>query len=560
MATEQPVTPQEGPLELPPEAQAWSRARLVAAYACFAAAMLLPFDHPVKSLVIGFSCLAGLIVLDVVAEAIWESLDVPFSWLVLGAAVATALGRFVVPTLHSDSLAVRIGAYVLFLALYVGLFVLFAKATGQSKPLQERPQYNVWRTAALSLAYTGMMISALYLLARFFSATLTLALVAVDLVAAVTTLAARKALRAEATADRRVAWVFTELVAKHPVGPSLAFVGTVAGMFAYPVAVGAIYFAGDVPSNHVTTWVFRLTVTLLFFQALPLAIFMTAGVLASANIDEKTRARQLVTGCASLFTIALFLTLLLWSFDLADASAEVGPASSVLGFSPIVVGVLLGYFLLFVLAPYAVGASRSLRQEHRSTDAQRSILSDVIASLERPYRAGLDDALAKARRDVSDLELRSMCDNAVLALAEKGSRLQRSVRACLPTGIAKRGGLDTNTKTTYRRARDDQRKRLIQEDPRLGYWSQLGLLRNLIDEIAAMLDGRSDAQRKTISREWAEFLRNRRDEMDRRSSLRPRSRIPAWLTIGGLAAPVLSVVLDGFGSWIWTQVTTSFAG
>jgi hypothetical protein len=132
------------------------------------------------------------------------------------------------------------------------------------------------------------------------------------------------------------------------------------------------------------------------------------------------------------------------------------------------------------------------------------------------------------------------------------------VRACLPRIAAK--GLDDSAKTAYRSARDDQRKRLIAPDPRLGLWSQLEALRSLVDEIASMLDARTEAQRKGISREWAEFLRGRREDLDQRSALRPRSRIPAWLTVGGLVVPVLSVVLDQFGNWIWTQVTTSLAG
>jgi hypothetical protein len=376
---------------------------------------------------------------------------------------------------------------------------------------------------------------------------------------AVAVLVARKAFHAEASADRVLGWAFVEGSFRNSFSMLACFALTLVGLVSYPIAIGVVYFSGDVPSDHVTTWVLRLTIGLSFFVAVPVVILSAIWTLSSPNIGEALRSRQLVSLAVNMLTFGLYLSLFLWSFQLSGPSGHSEASRSVLSLSPTIAGALFGYFLFVVLVPYGIGTSRALRQERSFLEAEELILGRLIVALERPHDVKLGSALRRTRRELDELRQQSMRENSVLALAAEGQRLDPGIRSALPSLLA-RTGLSSDLKATYEQIRSDRVAGLTRGDPRILYWEQLVGVRLLIDEIGFTLARLSDGRPRELAVEWAKFVRRRREDIDHWLSSRPRTRIPAWLTISGLLAPVVSVVLGQLGSELWALVANSFSG
>lgn len=194
----------------------------------------------------------------------------------------------------------------------------------------------------------------------------------------------------------------------------------------------------------------------------------------------------------------------------------------------------------------------------RFLEAHRLALHRLVAALERPHAAYLQTELDRVKADLERLEHASMRANPATALAEEGEKLAPAVRRALPARFAR--GLTETQMVTYGRMRADQPGLLDTDHPRLRFWAQLRALRTVIEEIGVTLDHAARGTEAELRRQWAGFLGKRRDDLARYIAARPRTKLPAWLTVGGIVAPVVSVVLDQFGNWIWIQVAESLAG
>ena len=105
---------------------------------CFAAAALVPFDDLFRGALTGFVSLALIVVARPLTKRIWPPLANATGVLLIATAV-TAVMRFVVPAIDATSPVVHIGAYLIFVVLFVGLFAVYSKAKGINRPVAERP-------------------------------------------------------------------------------------------------------------------------------------------------------------------------------------------------------------------------------------------------------------------------------------------------------------------------------------------------------------------------------------------------------------------------------------
>lgn len=155
----------------------------------------------------------------------------------------------------------------------------------------------------------------------------------------------------------RSAWAGAEFAMKH----TLLMVG-IMGLamlivIAYPVAAGISYFglsAGEVPTR-----IFQYTLSMLFLVGYPLVLFVLIGALVSENLDEETRTRFFINQLSTLVPNALWIALLFWSFGIAGDGQKLSVGSVPLELSPLLLGVLIGFFVLTVLIPYFIGAQRA---------------------------------------------------------------------------------------------------------------------------------------------------------------------------------------------------------
>jgi hypothetical protein len=552
------VSPQPGTSDDPllPRTRDWHKARVGAAGIGWATAALLPFDGLLDNLVIGVVCLAAVVLARGISRRFWPSLIFGATSVFIVAAVATLFVRFAIPALEGDSLLVRIGSFVLFCAIYTASFALIGRSLNvyDSSPSRPELKYSFSRNVTTSLMVTVQLIAAFYLLARFFSLTLVLLFIAADFIGALTYLLARRALGAELASDRRQAWLGMELVLGHPLFTGAFALLPFVTVFAYPVAVGLVYFTNEVPSDNLTIWVFRLAL-IQMLSGLPMAMFGLVGTLASANSNERIRIRQLIGASGALFNVGLLLSLFLWSFGFADKENNLRGSRAELSFSPVVVIALLTYFFAVIFVPYAIGTRRARKQELRFLEVHRRALAQLIAALERPHGAGLGSELDQVRSDLQEIEQASMIANPAIAIAEEGTDLSSAIRDKLPAQFA--NGLTPDAEESYARMRENQSNLLRTDEPRLRFWAQLDAMESCIDEIRFSLEHFSSDGESNLQQRWAEFLRKRREDIDRYIADRPRTKLPAWLTIGGIIAPVISVILDQFGNWVWTQIAES---
>ena len=101
-------------------------ARVGVSALCLAAAALVPFDDLLRGALTGLASLVAIVLARPMTNRIWSPLA-DATGVLLAAAAVTAVVRFVVPAIDAASPVVRIGAYLVFLALYVGYFVVYGR-------------------------------------------------------------------------------------------------------------------------------------------------------------------------------------------------------------------------------------------------------------------------------------------------------------------------------------------------------------------------------------------------------------------------------------------------
>jgi hypothetical protein len=133
-------------------------ARVGVSALCFAAAALVPFEDLLRGALTGLVSLVAVVLVRPLTRRIWPPLAAPIGVLLVAAA-ATGAFKLVVPAVHANSPVVRISAYVIFLALDVALYTLYARTKGMTKPVAERQGYAFLPDLLFSLGYSTFVVS-----------------------------------------------------------------------------------------------------------------------------------------------------------------------------------------------------------------------------------------------------------------------------------------------------------------------------------------------------------------------------------------------------------------
>jgi hypothetical protein len=441
----------------------------------------------------------------------------------------------------------KLAAFLLFLLLY-GIF-LAGVCRLVSVDLTDRRTwraYSFWRSEAVGLMDLAFVMAALFLLARFFEPRLILLLAAASGASNVVTLIAHRALGASGRADRQVGWLSSELGVSHPWFVSPTVLPILLVVFAYPAVMGVIYLTHPVPSDAVTLWTFRMTIFATYIVGLPLVIVNRWCILASPYLDESTRMRDLIAGLGTVFQFGLMSALVLSTFE--PGSAEKPNASAY------PVAIALGYsFIVFVL-PYFLGSARARRREMAFLRERKAAILHLIEALEYPTDEESDRLMVAVHAELAAAEHRLRIENPLLAAVMARDEIPADVRERLPMGAQM--GLPKATREAFDAMLEQDLDQASASDPRVSHLAELRRAKERIAEIAETVP--LDDQ-DVLRPKWIRFLRSRVADLDVELRERPRNRVPAWLSVGGLVAPIMSVLLGQLGTWLWIEMARSLS-
>lgn len=429
----------------------------------------------------------------------------------------------------------RILVFVGFLVVYAA-FMWVATVLLKSTNRAILANKTFWITQLTNLLSTGALFAFVFVLSGYFNARL-LAVFFVASQIGVVLAAILGGLLGSATSKwgARGQWAGGEYVVKHAPLTGGLFVLTTLTSIAYPVAAGISYFglsAAELPVR-----IFQYTLCILFLGGYPLLLLFLISALVSENLDEETRTRYLVNQLGSVVFNALWVALVFWSFGIAGTGQKLSIGSVSLALSPLLIGVLIGSFVLTVLIPYLIGAQRAKQWRTTLLEKQQSwmvkledVLETPAGSLYLPKLTTLQDSL----------------DQEIAEFAASDPMIAYGIQ--IDQGDSPRAVKDIVL--AYQLARD--------LDPRFKHLDSLRQMSGKVREIRADLGKlATEPDLEKAAKEWTKYLHPRKEELNKELSHTRKTHTPALLIFSGTIVPIFSVVLSEFARWLWDYFSRS---
>jgi hypothetical protein len=319
-----------------------------------------------------------------------------------------------------------------------------------------------------------------------------------------------------------------------PIQNGLGTLTTVAML----IGLAYLYFARDVPSTEATRDMFKVLILWMSAGFLITVLPLRLSTLTSRNLDEAVRDRILAAQAGTLFTWAILVSLVLWSFEFEPSGARLSWTSVDAGFS-LAVGVILAAFFLFTsVVPYLIGTVRAKQWRHYLREKRRRWLQQVEEALRTPSEAGRETRLQDVREELGR-ERDTLVSDPLLALAAQWEDVGAS-------GSDTLGQLSPFVYDAYQDIRE--------ADPRV---EQLHIIDRLRSEVA-MLEGEltsaPDANEKAAryAENYANARKNLGEQIVAEKGQRSWILAAAVFAISGVASTVQSKV----GERIWEIVGT----
>lgn len=483
----------------------------------------------------------------------------------------------------------RIGLYILFLVAYVicsiGLYFVFVKRVSANARRQRTQQFMLGQ--ALLLISVGGLVIYLYVLSGYFSISLLLVLLTGSEVAAIigaglrglsgTSDAAPKSSLATATLDFDVRY---PTVAKTlNLLPALV-------LGVYPAMCGVLFFW--LPRSTLPTRI--LQVTMLYYLALSgMNAIRTSITVSSENLDEPTRQTALLNGAAELVPVMLFLSTTFWAFGVGTEGHQVLIGDTSLVVTPLVIGAIAAYFLIFALLPYIAGTQRGKRKVRLFLDERNSWYDRLHDALIMPtpqlHERKLEGFEAEVRNDRDAF----VNENPVLMLdarlttqrtkhdshdavddipeLEAPISMRRPTLPALPealrhwTKLLDHAGVESASTDDFQRFIVTKMIEARVVDPRFKHlhWFD-GLLEEIKEARRSMHRQRSLRDKEVAAATWAQAYRVRAEQTTAQIKEIQHTRAPVIVGASAIIGPLGTVVLDQFGSFAWETFSKGIAG
>jgi hypothetical protein len=469
---------------------------------------------------------------------------------------------------------------ILWFVLFLIAYGLFGVISGRLLKNLTHTRRWFWASELMALTTSVFLFAILYTLARSDSLLLpgglflaTQISVLIKAAAGMTTVGeAPGQLQAEAR------WTGISLMIRHE------WVALVSGYInlliapAYPVAVGIVYFSDHVPSSAATLSVTRITLLLLFIGGSLSLLTTQIGLFSSENLSAGSRQKLFYPKLGDVASTGLVLAVLLSTF-----STSAGGAHSAQGihvrFSPLVVVILLVYFLGSAVVPFLVGSSRNQKWQTHLRARRPDALGDVIGTLSKPVSDSYDAELAvlisrfeqeRATFVASDVGITyglwldqvkayetvlgtpppapdpAPAADAAPDPAPAPSSPPRPEPPAFGSTVV--GMLKVFDPEDFYTARA--------HDPRFEHLDWLDELIAELGETRQNLAGkRSGTTRVHAAKDWAVNYDNERDELKETAAVAKSSL--SGVVLGTLVTSLLGVVFTGFGNVLWTHAATA---
>ncbi len=155
-------------------------------------------------------------------------------------------------------------------------------------------------------------------------------------------------------------------------------------LIGYPIAAGIEYFGHNETGPELTAGIFKTTVLWLLAGGMLSLLPSIVLLLSSPHLHEDTRARALISNLSQFVLNALYISMILWTFNLSGTGNAVELGGVELSFSPLVWTVLITYYVLVLMLPYWIGVQRGRNWRRKLLSYQTEWLARLGTRLVKP--------------------------------------------------------------------------------------------------------------------------------------------------------------------------------
>jgi hypothetical protein len=142
---------------------------------------------------------------------------------------------------------------------------------------------------------------------------------------------------------------------KHPfIGCSL-IIFPLLMLFLYPFFMWHIFNSYPIASTQATLAIFKWTLSWFFIVGLITIIPIILAQLLSKTLDENTRTQVLINLLGGIFQFTFYIAVIFWAFGFAGTGYSLSVGMISLSISPLLVGILMLFWILLYLVPYIMG-------------------------------------------------------------------------------------------------------------------------------------------------------------------------------------------------------------
>lgn len=310
----------------------------------------------------------------------------------------------------------------------------------------------------------------------------------------------------------------------------ISIIGLVAAIV-YPVFIG-IYFFRDIPVEDLRLLAVRCTVIFILSSYLVLMPVILNG-LSAGYVDEDSRSRYLIAQFAGLIPNALFISMLFWTFNAGDTGKQVAMGGVSFSFDPLLFGVLMVFFLLFLLLPYFIGIQQAKRLKSELFAQKNKILQNLVDDVELAAPGTVIPKLDEAI---------TMLQNNYKQLVEEN----KGISLGLTLDQANSTALNRNERYIY-----DIYQLARPFDKRFEYSDFLaGTYENVVNLKNALGDPANAGAYDNIQKKYADHFKSLRKELNDEQDKKGRSNPVLWIAIVGILSPFISQALTEIGKWL----------
>ena len=186
-------------------------------------------------------------------------------------------------------------------------------------------------------------------------------------------------------------------------------------IFSYPVFAGIIYFSYPVPSHANSLAVIRLNLLVLFIGGIVAFLVNRVAFLSDANISDATRRTFLASNTSSLIPLGFILSVIFASSSRSSQSTQNSPGGIQIAFSPLLLIILVGFFLMTILVPFFIGERSNIRWQEELKKRRKDHLTNLISVLRIPMPKRYIEALQEVDADVYEGLQKSIEDDQAFA-------------------------------------------------------------------------------------------------------------------------------------------------